>query len=151
MVAKKITEQNFLRRKTSKREDTILKKYPDIGEKIEEFVRDQNIGADKWRRTGVLTFDGNVKGKRKVTYERIRKHLERLYSRKFAYGTIVQLCIARNRRHKSSSRYKGAAKVTTRRARKGFQLRYNPDFHWSNAWAGFYPTDRRQQYRQLKS
>jgi hypothetical protein len=24
--------------------------------------------------------------------------------------------------------------VTTRRARKGFQLRYNPDFHWSNAF-----------------
>ena len=132
LVAKKISEQNFLRRKTSKREDTILKKYPDIGEKIEEFVRDQNIGADKWRRTGVLTFDGNVKSKQKVTYERIRKHLEGLYSRKFAYGTIVQLCIARNRRHKSSSRYKGAAKVTTRRARKGFQLRYN--FHWLNAF-----------------
>ena len=23
--------------------------------------------------------------------------------------------------------------MTSRRARKGFQLRYNPDFHWSNA------------------
>ena len=134
LTAKKISKQNFLHRKTSKREDTILKKYPDIGEKIEEFVRDQNVGADKWRRTGVLTFDGNMKGKQKVTYERIRKHLEGIYDRKFAYGTIVQLCIARNRRHKSSSRYKGVAKVTTRRARKGFQLRYNPDFHWSNAF-----------------
>ena len=34
----------------------------------------------------------------------------------------------------SAKRYKGAAKVTTRRARKGFQLKYNPDFHWSNAF-----------------
>lgn len=75
-----------------------------------------------------------MKGKQKVTYESIRKHVEGVYKRKFAYGTIVQLCIARNRRHKSSVRYKGAAKVTTRRARKGFQLRYNPDFHWSNAF-----------------
>ena len=82
---------------------------------------------------GVLTFDGNVKKKQKVTYEKIRKHLESIYGRKFSYGTVVQLCIARNRRHRSSSRYKGVAKVTTRRARKGFQLRYNPDFHWSNA------------------
>lgn len=54
LVAKKISEHNFLCRKTSKHEDTILKKYPDIGEKIEEYVREQNVGADKWRRTGVL-------------------------------------------------------------------------------------------------
>ena len=44
-----------------------------------------------------------------------------------------KLRVARNRRHRSAPRYKGVAKVTTRRARKGFQLRYNPDFHWSNA------------------
>ena len=37
-------------------------------------------------------------------------------------------------RHKSAQRYKGMAKVTTRRARKGFQLKYNPDFRWSNAF-----------------
>ena len=36
-------------------------------------------------------------------------------------------------RHTSAERYKGVAKVTIRRARKGFQLKYNPDFHWSNA------------------
>ena len=29
--------------------------------------------------------------------------------------------------------YKGVAKVTTRRARKGFKLKYNPDKHWSAA------------------
>ena len=38
--------------------------------------------------------------------------------------------MARNRR-RSAARYKGVAKVTSRRARKGFQLRYNPDNHWS--------------------
>ena len=54
---------------------------------IEEFVRDQNVGAGKWRM-GVLTFDGNIKGKQKVTYERIHKYLEGIYDRKFAYGTI---------------------------------------------------------------
>lgn len=30
-------------------------------------------------------------------------------------------------------RYKGAAQVTTRRARRGFALRFNPDKHWSSA------------------
>ena len=71
--------------------------------------------------------------KKKVTYSRIKEHLEEVYKRKFSYGTVVQLCVARNRRRQSAKRYKGVAKVTSRRARKGFQLRYNPDAHWSGA------------------
>ena len=78
-------------------------------------------------------FDGNKQAKEKVTYSRIQKHLEQVYSHKFLYGTVVQLCVARNRRRRSAARYKGLAKVTSRRARKGFQLRYNPDNHWSAA------------------
>ena len=33
---------------------------PDNGKVIEAYVQERNIGADSWRRTGVLTFDGNV-------------------------------------------------------------------------------------------
>ena len=54
---KKIAEQNFLSRKTSSTVRGILKDYPDIGKEIEDFVQQCNIGADHWRRTGVLTFD----------------------------------------------------------------------------------------------
>lgn len=86
-----------------------------------------------WRRTGVLTFDGNSTVKQKVTYSRIKSHLEETYKRKFGYGTVVQLCIARNQRCSSAVRYRGVAQVTSRQARKGFQLRYNPDSHWSAA------------------
>lgn len=67
-----------------------------------------NVGADAWRRMGVLT-----------------------YNCRFSYSTIVQLCVARNKYHFSSQRYKGVAKVTTRRTHKGFSLKYNPDSHWS--------------------
>ena len=81
----------------------------------------------------MLTFDGNTRLPQKVTYERIRKHAQNVYKRKFSYGTIVQLCVARNKRHLSSQRYKGVAKVT-RRARKGFSLKYNPDSHLSAAF-----------------
>ena len=42
----------------------------------------------------------------------------------------VQCCVARNCRRRSVARYKGVAKVTSGRARKGFQLRYNPNNHW---------------------
>ena len=80
----------------------------------------------------MFTFDGNnTSVAQKVTYERIRQHLQELYGRKFSYGTIVELCVARNRRRRSAVRYKAVAQVTSRRARKGFQLKHNPDCHWS--------------------
>ena len=133
LKSKHIAERNILARKVSHQVRGILKEYPNIGQEIESFVQEANIGADAWRRTGVLTFDGNTRVKAKVTYERIRQHLMKVYQRKFSFGTVVQLCIARNKRRLSASRYKGVAKVTSRRARKGFMLKFNPDAHWSSA------------------
>ena len=131
--AKLMVDKRFLSRKVSKTLRGVLLQCPGIGKEIEAFVSERNVGADAWRRTGVLTFVGNRRIKEKVTYERIRQHLQQLYSRKISYGTVVQLCVARNKRRRSSKNYKGVAKVTTRRARKGFTLRYNPDSHWSAA------------------
>ena len=131
--AKRIAGRKFLTQSYSKRANSILEKYPDIGQSIEEYVQSCNVGADMWRRTGVLTFDGNTRVKKKATYKRIKDYLEDRYGRTFSYGTVVELCVARNKRRKSSQRYKGVAKVTSRRARKGFTLRYNPDTHWSAA------------------
>ena len=59
-----------------------------------------------------------------------RRKAKRIAKRKF-------LCIARNKRRKSSQRYKGVAKVTSRCAHKGFTLQYNPDSHWSGAFYGY--------------
>ena len=131
--AKMIANQHFLGRRKSKRLSTIVESYLDIGTTIEKFVESCNVGADAWRRTGLLTFDGNIKVGKKCMYKRIQEHLESEYGRHFAYGTVVQLCVARNRRHLSASRYRGVAQVTSRRARKGFMLKYNPDTHWSNS------------------
>ena len=49
--------------------------------------------------------------------------MQEVYKRKFGYGTVVQLCVARNRRRLSATRYKGVAQVTSRRARKGLLRR----------------------------
>ena len=68
--------------------------------------------------------------------------MHELYGHYFSYGTIVQLCVARNRR-RSAKNYHGLAKVITRRARKGFTLRFNPDKHWS---AAFYQSLNWLQY-----
>ena len=142
--AKALAEKWFLLRKVSKKVKSICDQFPDIGSVIEEYVRNCDVGADKWRRTGVLTFDGNQRINKKVTFERIREHLHKTYGRTFSYGTVVQLCVARNKRHQASANYRGIAKVTSRRARKGFQLKYNPDAHWSNA---FYRTLDYVQYQ----
>ena len=64
---------------------------PDIGSVIENYVHSCDIVADKWRRTGdvhscdivadkwrrtgVLTFNGHQRINKKVTFERIREHL----------------------------------------------------------------------------
>ena len=131
--AKAIASKNVLARKVTRKVKTVVDKFPGIGKTIETFVQDCNVGADAWRRTGVLTFDGNRHIKMKATFQRIRTHLEETYNHKFSYGTVVQLCVPRNLRHRAAKNYRGVAKVTCRRSRKGFELRYNPDSHWSRA------------------
>lgn len=133
MKHKVIAEQNFFKRHVNKRSKGIVDCFPDIGKTIEAYVEECNVGADSWQRTGVLTFDGNTKVKSKVPFEKIRQHLIQTYDRNFSYGTVVQLCVARNCRRHSAARYKGVAKVTSRRARKGFMMKFNPDAHWSSA------------------
>ena len=140
---KAVAEKRFLSRKVSKRTNNIVSTYPDIGKTIESYVQDHSVGADAWRRTGVLTFVGNVQLQEKVTFQGIRQHLSKVYGRNFSYGTTVELCIPRNKRRSSAKRYKAVAKVTTRRARKGFNIRYNPDSHWSTA---FYKGLNKLQY-----
>ena len=104
-AAKKIANQRFLGKKQSKHVGTILHKFPDIGNEIERFVEFRGVGADAWRGTGVLTFDGNRKLEQKVTFKLINEHLDETYGRHFSHGTVVQLCVARNRRRLSSKRY----------------------------------------------
>ena len=92
-----------------------------------------DIGADKWRRTGLYTFSGDVKDKKRVTFSKIREKLKEHFGREFSYGTVVQLCCVRHKRRLSRKRYKGVANVRFQKARKGFYLKYNPDYKWSRS------------------
>ena len=78
-AAKKVAEA-FLRRR-GKNVSKILKECPDIGQRIESYVKSAGAGGDSWRRTGVLTFDGNRKVQKKPTFSRIKEHLEIVYGR----------------------------------------------------------------------
>lgn len=132
IIASKKAEQKLLQRKVLKAVSKVLTKFPNMGKDIEEFVRSRKVGVDAWRRTGVLTFDGNSRTGPKVTYKRIQEHLQKKYCCKFGYGTNVQMCVARNKHRLSARRYKGVARITCCRVRKGFSVKMNPDAHWSN-------------------
>ena len=68
---KTVAERRFLSRRVLKKTSKLIEVFPHIGE-LEDYVKDHNVGADSWRRTGVLTFDGNAHLKEKVTYGKIR-------------------------------------------------------------------------------
>lgn len=65
----------------------------------------------------------------KVTFTRIKEHLESVYKTKISYGLVVELRVTRNKCRRSACRYNKVAHVTCRIACKGFQLKYNPDSH----------------------
>ena len=110
-----------------------MNKYSGIGEVIENIVQESEIGADRWRQTGVYTFSGDIKSSKRITYGKIQRKLKEHYGRDFSYGTIVQLCVLRHKRHWSSKRYTGVANVKYMRARTGFTLKFNPDCKWSRS------------------
>ena len=130
---KEIEAQRFLRKKVSKSTKTIIDTYPDIGDVIESFVQESDVGADSWRRTGVYTFSGDQKKSKRVTFSKIQEKLKEHNGRHFSYGTVVQLCVCRHKRRLSSKRYKGVANVKYQRARKSFSIKYNPDCKWSRS------------------
>ena len=43
---------------------SVSERFSDIGTVIEEYVKSCDVGADRWRRTGVLTFHGNERVKK---------------------------------------------------------------------------------------
>ena len=61
LVAKEVARRRLLKRKVPNRVSRTLLKLPDIARDIESFARENRVGADSWRRTGVSTFSGNVK------------------------------------------------------------------------------------------
>lgn len=100
-----------MRRKTSQSVRGILKDHPDIGEVMEKFVNERNIGADALRRTGVLTFDGNTRVKGKVAYKRIQQHLMTVYNSMW-YNCATVRCSGSSKEVSSEIQGSGKDNVT---------------------------------------
>ena len=89
-MKKRIEHERILKCKRSRNIGKILKECPNIGKGIKKFVQESGNGAHTWRRTGVLTINGNRKVNKKVTFNRIKEHIEAKYEKKFSYGIVVQ-------------------------------------------------------------
>ena len=107
---KEVAKRALLKRKVPARTSKLLKKS-NLGKDIEEFVKENRIGADAWHPTGVAIFDGNLKTGPRVTYQRIKENLDKKYGRSFSYGTVVQFSVVKSKRQKSAKRYWGAANI----------------------------------------
>ncbi|CAB3987212.1 Hypothetical predicted protein [Paramuricea clavata] len=103
-IARRIAEERLLRRRRSKRVGSVLTKYPTIVKDIGTFVHSSGVGAEAWRRTGVLTFDGNRKVKCKVTFARIKTHLEE--KRRPSHVQELEM-VSRSNDHWSNALHKG--------------------------------------------
>ena len=95
--------------------DAILRRYPDIGEQIEQICAANDIGADAWRRDATLTIDKARKLKKGSGFRRIQLELSSRFGIDISYGAVVELGIAKSRRKRSAARYKNAVALVCRR------------------------------------
>ena len=113
--------------------DTVLGKWPDIGDKIEAICADLGVGADAKRRDGALTINSAVnRGKAGVGFVRIRLELEARHGIEISPRGLRDLCTAKDRRMSVSRRYKNVVNLKYRRSVKRIG-QDNLDDHKQNA------------------
>ena len=129
-----IISARLMKRKSMKRKHDILSRFPDISSVIEEMVENADIGADRWRRTGVYTFTGDPKKEKRMTFRLLQKMLSDHYGTSISYGTVIELCLPQRKGTFASRRYKSVVNIRYQRARKAFSLKFNPDAKWSRSF-----------------
>ena len=128
-----LAKLRLMRGKVTKQEREITRRHPKIGQVIEERAKACDVGADQWRRSAHLTFIADKKIEKRLTYRRLQTYLQDFYKEKISIGTVVELTAKRHKRWRSSQRYKEAAQLRFRKATKGFNLKLQPDDHWSRS------------------
>lgn len=113
--------------------DTVLRKWPDVGDKIEAICEDLQVGADAKRRDGAITLNSAVnRGKGGTGFVRIRLELQKRYGIELSARALRDLCHARDRRMRCAARYKNVVNLKYRRSVKRIGQE-NLDDHAQNA------------------
>ena len=96
----------------------VLRKYPDIGDKIEAICTDLNVGADASRRDGAITFNVGEPRRKGCGFRRILIELKQRHGIQVSEGALHELRVSRNRRLRMSTRQKGIVNIRLRRSVK---------------------------------
>jgi hypothetical protein len=78
-----------------------------------------------------IRFLATPKKEKRITFKGLAEKLSEHYGENISYGTVVQLCVPRNRRRISAKQYRGVVNVWYQRSKKGFDLKYSPNVKWS--------------------
>ena len=117
----------------ARRLDTVLGKWPDVGDKIEAICADLKVGADASRRDGAITLNSAVaRRKGSVGFTRIRLELQARHGIELSARALRELCVTGKRRLHASARYKGVVNLKLRRSVKRIG-QDNLDDHSQNA------------------
>ena len=124
--------QRKLGRKRVERDDTILKRYPDIGDKIESILVDMDVGADAHRHTKSLIINTARKNKKGNGFMRVKIELRKRFNINISYESVRRLGEARRSRSRVAARYSSVVAMKCRRSVKRVG-RENIDDHMQNA------------------
>ena len=80
-----------------------------------------------------------------MSFRRLRECVLKEIGEPISHGTLVELCVPRNKRSRSSLRYKSAANIVSKRACKGFDIKVNRDEKWSKSLDALQKKDHTRQ------
>ena len=83
-----LAKSRLLRRKSTKQKRNILERHPEIGEVMEKYAEACDVGADRWRRTGLLTFGGDQKKEKRLTAG-VQEYLKTYYGEHINLGLYI--------------------------------------------------------------
>ena len=83
-----VAKMRMLRMKTTTQKRNIVNRHPEIGKVMERYAESCDVGADRWRRTGLLTFGGDQKKEKRLTYKRLQEYLISYYDEHISLGKL---------------------------------------------------------------
>jgi hypothetical protein len=120
------------------RKINILEKFPGIVQAIEEVATKRKVGAERNRRTGMLTFGAHENDDFQdigghTTFEKLAEEVSKVLGKPVSVTTLWRLCFPRGgpKMHRDTKVY-CLANVRYQKGVKGFCLKLCVDARWSN-------------------
>lgn len=116
----------------------VEKKIENIGGILEEIVFEMKRGADRWRRSSAVALGASEHERyfniKKPTFKNVQEKLRERINCTVSVTQLKKLCVpARKVRHPGRQQYMCLADIKVSKGYKGFNLKFCPDYKYSNA------------------